>query len=189
MARTVDPSPAQLARGVGHGFANSTGFEVLSRAGFVARGLIYGIIGLPGVRGRGERHGEADESAGRASDGCGRATGWVLARSPGHRARRVRDLATSASRARPWSGGGGQHVGAARRARERPCIRELVRRGDRDPDGLVQRGPLLEAPPYDRRRLRLARGTVACRSRGDRAPRSRRLPAHQGCSGGRSSRS
>ena len=46
MARTVDPSPAQLARGVGQGFATSTGFEVLSRAGFVARGVIYGIIGL-----------------------------------------------------------------------------------------------------------------------------------------------
>ena len=46
MARTADPSPAQLARSAGNGFASSTAFEVLSRAGFVARGLIYGIIGL-----------------------------------------------------------------------------------------------------------------------------------------------
>jgi len=44
MARTLDPSPARLR--VGRGFASSTGFEVLSRAGFVARGLIYGLIGL-----------------------------------------------------------------------------------------------------------------------------------------------
>ena len=44
MARTLDPSPAPLR--VGRGFASSTAFEVISRAGFVARGLIYGIIGL-----------------------------------------------------------------------------------------------------------------------------------------------
>ena len=46
MAGRADPSPAQVARSAGRGFASSTAFEVLSRAGFVARGLIYGIIGL-----------------------------------------------------------------------------------------------------------------------------------------------
>jgi Domain of Unknown Function (DUF1206) len=46
MVRPADPSPAHLARSAGRGFASSTAFEVLSRAGFVARGLIYGIIGL-----------------------------------------------------------------------------------------------------------------------------------------------
>ena len=46
MARIADSSPLQSARGAGRSFVYSTTFEVLSRAGFVARGLIYGIIGL-----------------------------------------------------------------------------------------------------------------------------------------------
>ena len=44
--RNVDSAPVRAARGIGGGFVRSTAFEVLSRAGFVARGLIYGIIGL-----------------------------------------------------------------------------------------------------------------------------------------------
>jgi hypothetical protein len=43
MART---SPVQAARGAGRGFVHSHAFEVLSRAGFVARGLIYALVGL-----------------------------------------------------------------------------------------------------------------------------------------------
>ena len=43
MART---SPVQAARGAGRGFVHSDAFEVLSRAGFVARGLIYALVGL-----------------------------------------------------------------------------------------------------------------------------------------------
>ena len=46
MARIVGSAPVQSARGIGGDFVHSTAFEVLSRAGFVARGLIYGIIGL-----------------------------------------------------------------------------------------------------------------------------------------------
>ena len=46
MARNVGSAPVQAARGIGGGFVRSRSFEVLSRAGFVARGLIYGIIGL-----------------------------------------------------------------------------------------------------------------------------------------------
>ena len=47
MARTATtPPPVQAARGAGEGFVHSRAFEVLSRAGFVARGLVYGIIGL-----------------------------------------------------------------------------------------------------------------------------------------------
>ena len=34
------------ARSAGEGFVNSRLFAILSRAGFVARGLIYGIIGV-----------------------------------------------------------------------------------------------------------------------------------------------
>lgn len=46
MAHGVDTSPVHAARGAGRGFVHSRAFEVLSRGGFVARGLIYGIIGL-----------------------------------------------------------------------------------------------------------------------------------------------
>jgi hypothetical protein len=46
MARLATTSPVQAAQGAGHGFVNSRAFEALSRGGFVARGLIYGIIGL-----------------------------------------------------------------------------------------------------------------------------------------------
>lgn len=46
MARDVGSAPVQSARGIGGGFVRSRSFEVLSRAGFVARGLIYGVIGL-----------------------------------------------------------------------------------------------------------------------------------------------
>jgi hypothetical protein len=46
MARNVGSAPVQAARGIGEGFVRSRAFEVLSRAGFVARGLIYGIVGL-----------------------------------------------------------------------------------------------------------------------------------------------
>ena len=46
MARTVGSTPVQSARGTGDAFVRSTAFAVLSRVGFVARGLIYGIIGL-----------------------------------------------------------------------------------------------------------------------------------------------
>ena len=46
MARTVGSSPVQAARGAGRGFVHSDAFEVLSRAGFVARGLIYSLVGL-----------------------------------------------------------------------------------------------------------------------------------------------
>ena len=46
MAHGVDTSPVHAARGAGRSFVHSRAFEVLSRGGFVARGLIYGIIGL-----------------------------------------------------------------------------------------------------------------------------------------------
>ena len=42
-----DPSvPVRRAQSAGEGFVNSRLFAILSRAGFVARALIYGIIGL-----------------------------------------------------------------------------------------------------------------------------------------------
>ena len=46
MARMATNSPVQAARGAGNRFVDSRAFEVLSRAGFVARGLVYGLIGL-----------------------------------------------------------------------------------------------------------------------------------------------
>jgi Domain of Unknown Function (DUF1206) len=40
----------QAARGAGNDVVNSTAFEVLARAGFVARGLVYAIIGILAFR-------------------------------------------------------------------------------------------------------------------------------------------
>ncbi len=42
----VTGSPVDTAQSAGHDFVHSTAYEVLSRAGFVARGLVYAIIGL-----------------------------------------------------------------------------------------------------------------------------------------------
>jgi Domain of Unknown Function (DUF1206) len=39
-------SPVREVRSAGAGFVRTRAFEMLSRAGFVARGLVYGIIGL-----------------------------------------------------------------------------------------------------------------------------------------------
>ena len=39
-------SPVVEARSAGNSFVNSRAFEVLARAGFVARGIVYGIIGV-----------------------------------------------------------------------------------------------------------------------------------------------
>src|SRR6202035_6133826 len=43
-------SAAGAARRAGNGFVRSRQFEVLARAGFVARGLVYGIIGVLAFR-------------------------------------------------------------------------------------------------------------------------------------------
>jgi len=45
-----DTGPVDSAREVGESVVRSTGFGWLSRAGFVARGLIYGIIGILALR-------------------------------------------------------------------------------------------------------------------------------------------
>jgi Domain of Unknown Function (DUF1206) len=50
MSDTSNTSPVDSARVAGETVVRSTGFEWLSRAGFVARGLIYGIIGLLALR-------------------------------------------------------------------------------------------------------------------------------------------
>ena len=42
----TDSRSVDRARSAGEGFVNSRLFEVISRAGFVARALIYGIIGV-----------------------------------------------------------------------------------------------------------------------------------------------
>jgi fumarate reductase subunit D len=44
------PRPVEQAQSGGEKVARSSGFEWLSRAGFVARGLIYGIIGILAIK-------------------------------------------------------------------------------------------------------------------------------------------
>src|SRR5579863_3971115 len=43
-------SAAGAVRGAGNGFVRSRLFAVLARAGFVSRGLVYGIIGILAFR-------------------------------------------------------------------------------------------------------------------------------------------
>ena len=46
----LEPRRVQRARGEGEKVARSRGFEWLARAGFVARGLIYGIVGVLAIK-------------------------------------------------------------------------------------------------------------------------------------------
>lgn len=50
MTDTGENRPAQAVRDGGETVVQSSGFEWLSRAGFIARGLIYGIIGVLALR-------------------------------------------------------------------------------------------------------------------------------------------
>jgi Domain of Unknown Function (DUF1206) len=49
-APTKTRRPVRQARATGEKVARSRGFEWLSRSGFVARGLIYGIIGILAIK-------------------------------------------------------------------------------------------------------------------------------------------
>jgi hypothetical protein len=42
----TEPAPLERAKSAGEDVGQSTAFEALARAGFAARGLIYGIIGV-----------------------------------------------------------------------------------------------------------------------------------------------
>jgi Domain of Unknown Function (DUF1206) len=44
------PVPVEYAQAAGEKVGQSKGFEVLARAGFVARGAIYGVIGILAVK-------------------------------------------------------------------------------------------------------------------------------------------
>ena len=46
MTEGVPESPVSTAKGAGRDFVHSRAFEILSRGGFLARGAIYGIIGV-----------------------------------------------------------------------------------------------------------------------------------------------
>ena len=49
-SQTTKPAPVRHARAGGEKVARSDAFEWLARAGFVARGLIYGIIGILAIK-------------------------------------------------------------------------------------------------------------------------------------------
>jgi hypothetical protein len=46
----TDSAPVRSVRGAGEGAAHSRAFEWLARSGFVARGLIYGIVGVLAIK-------------------------------------------------------------------------------------------------------------------------------------------
>ena len=89
------------ARSAGEGFVNSRLFAILSRAGFVARALIYGIIGVLAFDLAVGQRRQDHEPAGRAPDGRAaliRARPACPARG---RPRRLRALAVVPRRPRP----------------------------------------------------------------------------------------
>ena len=62
---TSNSAPIREAKAAGEDVARSERFEWLSRAGFVARGAIYGIIGILAIERRRRRRRDDDEPAGR----------------------------------------------------------------------------------------------------------------------------
>ena len=178
MSRLAD-SPVHAAKGAGRDFVYSTTFEVLSRAGFVARGLIYGIIGvlafLVAVSDKGkltDQEGAIQELADKPfgtfllvvlAIGLGGYAIWRLTRAAiGH------GPEASDSTLDRLGGVGAGSVYAAL------CIATI-----KILDGLVEHG-LVEPGQDDRRCLRRPGRSVADRHCRGRPHRRRRLPARQG---------
>ena len=133
---TVQPdptSPLDQARSAGERIRPLAAFEILSRAGFVARALVYGIIGAarlrPGRRARRQDH----EPARRAPNGRAAPFGHLLLAAARDRPRRLLALAAVPRRPRPRPRGRRPRDRTARRARQRHRLRGAVRGRRPDP--------------------------------------------------------
>ena len=173
----TDPtiSPVLEARSAGEGFVHTRAFEVLSRTGFVARGVVYAIIGAARTRPR-RRSGRQDHKPARrtphdrasavrpSAAGAGRDRAW-----------RLLALEALSRRARPRPRGCRRRTRPSRRLRERDRLRADVRGRRRDPDEL--RRILRKRQEDDRGRIRMAGRPLVRRNRGHRDDRRRDLPA------------
>ena len=172
-------TPTPTATEAASEFVNSRPFEWLARAGFVARGLVYGIIGLLALK-------LAIGSGGKATDQEGAMR--TLAQQPLGRTMLValavglaglRDVAVHPRRARARPGGIGRGLRPRRRARERARLRRVLRARDRDP-ARRQRSEDREPEGNHRRRSQLARRPAPGRVGGPGLRRHRRLPGLPG---------
>ena len=179
MARNVDSAPVRAARGIGGGFVHSTAFEVLTRAGFVARGLIYGIIGLFAFEVAVSDTGKLTNQQGAirtvASQPFGEFLLLLLAIGLGGYAI-WRIFRAALGHGPEDSDSTLERLGGL----GRPRVRRSLYRVDQVAHGLVGGRSVVEARPNDCRRLRLARGPLARRARGGRDARGGRVPARQG---------
>ena len=89
-------------------FVNSRPFEWLARAGFVARGLVYGIIGLLALKLAIGSGGKTTDQEGAMSTLAHQPLGRTMLVAAGGRPRGLRDVAVHPRRARPWAGGIGR---------------------------------------------------------------------------------
>ena len=109
----------------GEDVARTPQFEWLARAGLVARGVVYAIIGVLAIKLALGDGGKTTEPAGRAADDrAGSRSGKVAARPGRGRPRGLRPLAARARRDRPRPGGERRHQGAHRRPRQRHRLRD-----------------------------------------------------------------
>ena len=149
-------SPVEHAEAKGEDFAHSRTFEGLARAGLLARGVIYAVIGILAIK-------LALGAGGKTANQNGALD--TIAKQPFeegtphtccHRPGRVRGLAAPACRDRPRSGVQRRHQESDRRCRQRHHLWGALhhRRIDRGRGG----GQFGQPGQSDRRRPRLAGG-------------------------------
>ena len=159
------PQPVRAAQAGGEKVARSRGFEWLARAGFVARGLIYGIIGILAIKLAVGAGGKTTNQQGALKTIAHQPFGKVLlilvAIGLGGYAlwRLVRALLGHGA------GGLRQRLRAARRARERDRLRRVSARSRSRSCSAQAERRFRQHAARDRRRVRLAGGYLAGRDR------------------------
>ena len=167
MAPNVSGSraPIDRAEAKGEDFAHSRTFEWLARAGLVARGVIYAIIGILAIKLALGDGGKTTNQNGALETIAKQPFGKALLILMAIGLAGLRDLAAPACRDRPRPGVQRRHQGADRRLRERDRVRGALRHRRVDPARVG--GQLGQPRQGDRRRARLAGRAGA---RGDRRP-------------------
>ena len=127
-------APSGSAKSAARTSGSHTAFEWLARAGFVARGLIYAIIGVLALKLALGAGGKTDRPAGSAQDDRAPAVRQV----PAHRCSRSGSPATRCGGSSrvclgPRARRVGLRVRPARRTRQRDRVRRALRAVDRDP--------------------------------------------------------
>ena len=178
---TKGGAPVREAEHQGERVARTDSFEGLARAGLVARGVVYGIIGILALKLALGDGGEATNQQGALQTIAQGPFGKVLLALMAIGLLGYAVLAPDPRRARPRARGERRHEGPHRRRRQRHRIRGAVRHRAADPLRLRQQRRAEQQPGRDHgRRARLARGPGARRHRRARLHRGRARPGAQG---------